>query len=227
MRNIYFFCVIASLLFGNYEYMFPNDTLLKVAVFCSADDKASEQFKTIAYNLGKQLGLHNCGLITGGSRTGLMKEVVDGYVSTAQCFDNLYGVMPQILEHYNVHHHAIPQENLKWVETLHTRLALFHELSDIVVVLPGGFGTLHELMDFIVHNQFDLDKKQIILINPQNYWDHLLLQFKVMVEHNLVSSRHLAHIVIVTSEHECIEKLLSQEVCSQEYGLASYYWEHS
>ena len=52
----------------------------RVAVFCSADDKVSPLFKNAARELGAMLAQRNCQLVTGGSDTGLMKEVVDGYV---------------------------------------------------------------------------------------------------------------------------------------------------
>ncbi len=224
--KVYFFLAASATILLTTLNIFTNDSIVRVAVFCSADDKVSESFKILAHNLGKQLAKHNFGLITGGSRTGLMKEVVDGYTSGATSLENLYGVMPQVLAEYNVHHPAIPQENLHWVKTLHIRLAKYHDLADIIIILPGGFGTLHELMDFLVHNQFALNVKPIILINSQGYWDNLLAQFQTMIKHKLLSPKHLTALSLVKSDDECIEKLINQEfLYSEKDGLSSYYWE--
>lgn len=196
-----------------------------VAVFCSADDKACDQFKIIAYNLGIKLAKHNFGLVTGGSRTGLIKEVVDGYAAHAQNLGHLYGVLPQALAPYNVHHLLIPQNNLKWSKNIHSRLMDFHELADIIIILPGGYGTLHELMDFLVHNQFGLHKTQMLLININGYWDHLISLFQTMLKQQLLSPKHLEALLIVESADQCIEKILLKDNHNTQQGLDSHYWE--
>lgn len=196
-----------------------------VAVFCSADDKVSDRFKAVAYNLGVQLGKHNFGLITGGSCTGLMKEVTDGYVSSGASVQNLYGVLPVILKEYNVLHSAIAEGNVYWSQNMHERLATFHELADVVVVLPGGFGTLHECLDYMVNNQFALSKTPVILINLDGYWNNLLAQFNTMLQANSLTKKHLNALYVVASEAECLEILNSQECIAHEQGLQDKFWE--
>lgn len=197
----------------------------KVAVFCSADDKACESFKSLAKKLGQKLAEHEFGLVTGGSKTGLMKEVVDGYVSEPAHENNLYGIMPKVLQKYNVHHPLIPTEQLIWVETMHSRLEQFHKLSDIVIILPGGFGTLHELMDFLVAKQFSLHNKPIILINIDGYWDSLLELFQTMQKNNLLAQAHHNIFLVVSDEQECIEKLIENSNLNSENRLDTFYWE--
>lgn len=205
--------------------LFSADPVLpKVAVFCSADNKASQSFKALAQNLGKKLGQNNFGLITGGSKTGLMKEVTDGYLAAAPHTNNLYGIMPEVLKKYDAHHPGIAPAQLLWVDTMHKRLETFHELSDIIVILPGGFGTLHELMDFLVAKQFSLTKKPIILINYEQYWDNLLKLFQTMQDNNLLAQSHQNIFVVVQDEDECICAIQSaQQANFQE--LDSHYWE--
>lgn len=157
MKKIIFFIL---------TFWLPNSfsqTPYNVAVFCSADNKVADSFKLLAHNLGTLLGKHGFGLVTGGSQTGLMKEVTDGYCSTAQTLDYLYGIMPEALRPYNAQHKKIPENQLLWVDTMHNRLTAFHNASDAIIILPGGYGTLHELMDFLVHSQFELIKKRLLL----------------------------------------------------------------
>lgn len=200
---------------------------LNIAVFCSADDKACDSFKNLAYTLGIHLEHNNFGLVTGGSRTGLMKEVIDGYSAASSTHKNLYSILPEVLQSYNVQHPLIPVEQVIWIKTMHARLETFQELSDLIIILPGGFGTLHELIDFLVHNQFSLSKKAIILLNYNGYWDNLLALFQTMVDQNLLSSSHKESVAIATSLDSCIEIHLKKPMpLSPEQGLSSHYWKN-
>ena len=196
-----------------------------VAVFCSADDKANNQFKLLAYNLGTLLAQNNLGLVTGGSRTGLMKEVIDGYASQTNDLSKLFGVLSEALASYNVHHLTIPSANLKWSGTIHSRLSDFHGMTDTIIILPGGYGTLHELMDFLVHNQFGLHKTQIMLVNINGFWDHLLALFNHMAQEKLLALKHLEQIMIVQSPEQCVLKILNQESNTPQHALNTHYWE--
>jgi len=213
-----------TIIIGN-SYQLVASSPIKVAVFCGADDKVCDQFKAAAYNLGRQLGTNNFGLVTGGSRTGLMNEITNGYMSTLANPQHLHGVIPQVLAQYDIHHRSIPQENIRWTKTIHTRLATFHELTDAIIVLPGGFGTLHELMDFLVHRQFGLNKKPIILFNPNGFWNSLLMQFNIMIEQKLLSPKHMEVFAVVSCEDECIQVLTMQDQFTSQHGLNSHYWE--
>jgi hypothetical protein len=216
-----FSALFSLFLFNSIISARPNSN---VAVFCSADDKASAHFKSVAHSLGSQLARHNFGLVTGGSRTGLMKEVVDGYANATTNLENLYGILPQALINYNVHHLSIPAKNLMWSKDIHSRLSDFHALTDIIIILPGGYGTLHELMDFLVHNQFGIHKTQIILLNIDGFWNHLLSLFKSMADQQLVSLKHLNMLTIVQSVEECIQCINSVH---EVQDLASHYWEQN
>lgn len=205
---------------------FPNlnQAVPRVAVFCSADNKASDSLKMLARDIGIKLGEHAAGLVTGGSKTGLMKEVIDGYLSTAEHAENMYGVIPSVLKEFNVHHTGIFPSHLLWVDTMHTRLATFHELSDIVVILPGGFGTLHELMDFLVAKQFAIINKPIILVNYEHFWDKLLKLFNNMQTQNLLAQSHKNIFTVVSNAEECIRAITTLSPI-EHAGLESLYWE--
>jgi uncharacterized protein (TIGR00730 family) len=203
---------------------------INVAVFCSADDKASSQYKQVAHELGGMLAKHQFGLITGGSKTGLMKEVVDGYVLASPVRstvfrNNVHGVMLQAFADFDVHHPSIPSENFQWVDTIHERFTVFHELADVIIVLPGGFGTLHELLDFLVHKQFGLIEKSIILFNSNGYWNPLLLQFQNMVTEQLLTEKSLAGLQVVDSTDACVKAIIASEDTTSTQGLHDRYWE--
>lgn len=176
-----------------------------VGIFCSADDKVPDEFKSVAYELGKKLREKDLGIVTGGSNTGLMKEVIDGYVELSSELHYACGVIPESFKSYDIQHRSIPEENLTWTESLHSRLAAFHEKCSVIVVLPGGFGTLHELMDFLVHNQLGLIQVPIIVVNVDGFWNDQFKQFEKMVEKNCLEIKHLSSINIIDTLEGCLE----------------------
>lgn len=199
------------------------ETTKKIGVFCSSDEKIPKNYKDCAYSLGQALATSGLGLITGGANSGLMSSVVNGYASKGKEV-NLHGVMPSLFKSYNVHHAKIPEANLTWTETIYNRLQHFQDNCDAFVVLPGGFGTLHELMDFIVPKQWGLINKKIVLFNFDHFWDYQLLQFKTMVEKNALQQKHLDMITVVTTQEQCIQALTTKTQ-EKPQDLKERYWE--
>lgn len=196
-----------------------SGSMKTVAVFCSADDKISQKYKDEAHALGARLAERDCNLVTGGSKTGLMKEVVDGFL-TKGVAEQVTGVLPKVLKELNVHHEEIPI--LHWVDGMHERLKTFHSLAQAIIVLPGGFGTMHELLDFLVSNQFGITSQKIILLNTDGFWDFLLKQFEVMQESNILATKHRNLLQVATSIDHALSLLGTQQVTA---GLSDKYWE--
>lgn len=202
----------------------PDMKPRKVCVFCSADDKISGNLKEMAYALGEKLAENGFHLVTGGSKTGLMNEVTHGFLAQGDK-KNVEGVLPSALRAFNVSHPGIPTQNIFWTDSMHERLTTFHEECSSVVVLAGGFGTLHELMDFLVHAQFKLiEPKKLILLNYDGFWDGLKTQFQTMQSSNALSEKHLELLNIVDSIDDCLETLQASTQAKGE-GLDGRYWE--
>ena len=108
-------------------------------------------------------------LVTGGGKVGLMGVVAD---ATLAAGGRVIGIIPRFLEEREVAHRGLTE--LHVVESLHERKALMHELSDGFIVLPGGFGTLDELMESITWAQLGLHAKPIGIVNVAGYFDELL-----------------------------------------------------
>ncbi|HSX20075.1 MAG TPA: TIGR00730 family Rossman fold protein, partial [Gammaproteobacteria bacterium] len=151
-----------------------------VAVYCGAGGKMSQELKQKAFDLGSELAKNGFNLVTGGANVGMMKEVVDGHMQSDVSAQR-HGVLPSIFRDFEIQHPAILPDNMLWPTDVHGRLKSFYNLADDIVVMPGGFGTLHELMDCLVHIQFDLITKRTFLVNLHNFWDPILEQFEVMV----------------------------------------------
>jgi uncharacterized protein (TIGR00730 family) len=193
-------------------------------VYCGAGGKMSKEFKKIAHTLGFELAKNGFGLVTGGANVGMMKEVVDGHIE----FDlnaTRHGVLPSIFREFEIQHTGILPENMRWPEDVHSRLKTFYDLADDIVVLPGGFGTLHELMDCLVHIQFDLIQKRVFLLNFNHFWDGILQQFRVMVEQQAVQQKHVDNLVVVDSVADLIQKLNANIKVRLAQGVEASRWE--
>lgn len=195
-----------------------------ICVFCSGDEKVSAKYQQLAYDLGVALAKHNCALVTGGGRNGLMGFVNNGHAAIQDTVHR-YGVIPEIFREFDVQHREIHEDNLHWVDTTHQRLINMYQLCDDVVVLPGGFGTLHELMDCLVHNQYGLHKKHIYLFNIDNFWQPFIEQCKLMVAQKTLAPHHFEYITIVHSIDELLHHIKTHAPFDKQQGFADLHWE--
>ena len=141
----------------------------RICVFCGAAAGNDPRYAAAAGELGRALAARSIELVTGGGKVGLMGVVAD---ATLAAGGRVIGVIPRFLEEREVAHRGLTE--LHVVESLHERKALMHELSDGFIVLPGGFGTLDELMESITWAQLGLHAKPIGIVNVAGYFDELL-----------------------------------------------------
>ena len=141
----------------------------RVCVFCGASAGNDPRYAAAAADLGRALAARSIELVTGGGKVGLMGVVAD---ATLGAGGRVIGVIPRFLEEREVAHRGLSE--LHVVESLHERKALMHELSDGFIVLPGGFGTLDELMETVTWAQLGLHSKPIGIVNVAGYFDDLL-----------------------------------------------------
>ncbi len=165
-------------------------------------------------------------VVTGGGNNGLMNYVNNGHADVLDG-SKRYGVIPKIMRNLNVHHLKIAEKNLIWSDDVHSRIQKFYELSDNIVVLPGGFGTTHELMDCLVLSQFGVIKKHIYLLNIEGFWDALIAQFKHMVSNNVLQQKHLDHLNVATSLQELIQHLTSEREFNLAQGFTDGHWKEN
>jgi uncharacterized protein (TIGR00730 family) len=194
-----------------------------VCVFCGANSKLPRTYEAEAFKVGAALANNGFALATGGGKVGLMKQVIEGHASTSSQVTR-YGVIPLILKPYEPQHHLIPVENIIWTNSIHGNLENFASLGEHIIVLPGGFGTLHELIDCLVHNQFGLSQKHIYLYNLEDFWDPLLEQFKVMVKVHALEQIHLDHLIVVNSLEQLLHQLKSGKKFNLAQGFDDQHW---
>ena len=149
----------------------------RVTVFCGSSTGTDEAYKTQAFLLGQTLAEQNIGLVYGGARIGLMGTVADGAIDKG---GEVIGVLPYFLQEREIAHERLT--HLVLVESMHERKTKMNDLSEGVIGLPGGFGTLEELLEMITWAQLGLHKKPVALLNVNGFYDSLINLLDTMVE---------------------------------------------
>ena len=151
--------------------------MTSVTVFCGSSAGSEEIYRTEAEQLGKTLAKQNIKLIYGGAKVGLMGAVANAVLKAG---GEVIGVLPRFLRSKEIAHDGLTE--LILVESMHERKTKMHQLSDGVIALPGGFGTLEELFEMLTWAQLGLHKNPIGLLNVNGYYDALILLVQSMVD---------------------------------------------
>jgi uncharacterized protein (TIGR00730 family) len=148
-----------------------------IAVFCGSKSGLDETFQQHATELGNLIGKHNLTLIYGGGRKGLMGAVADAVMHSG---GKVIGIIPELLIGWEHQHTGIT--DLQIVEDMHVRKKLMYDKCDVAIILPGGNGTLDEMIEMLTWNTLNIHNKKIILLNTAGFYDHLLAHIEQMAK---------------------------------------------
>jgi hypothetical protein len=162
-----------------------------VCVYCGASSGRNPRYAEAAHAFGGVLARRGLGLVYGGGRVGLMGAVADGALAGG---GEAIGVIPRELVDRELAHAGLTE--LHVVGSLHERKATMAELADAFVALPGGFGTLDELMEQLTWSQLGLHAKPIGLLDVEGYWRPLIELARHATEEGFVRESDLAAIVV-------------------------------
>lgn len=146
---------------------------MNIAVFCSSSDNVGEQYRKAAFTLGAEIARRGHTLVYGGATGGLMDEVAKG----AKNLDGeIIGIIPEeIVERGRLS--ELPTE-LYRVDSLGERKEMMKEMSDLFVALPGGFGTMDEMMDAISACKLGETEAMTVIMNINGFYDPLVAQIE-------------------------------------------------
>ncbi|WP_448698733.1 TIGR00730 family Rossman fold protein [Mucilaginibacter sp. AW1-3] len=148
-----------------------------ICVFCGANFNGDPNLKQTIELLADVLVSRDITLVFGGGKVGVMGLMADAVLARG---GKAIGVIPTFLMDKEVGHTGLTQMHV--VDTMHQRKQLMNDLSDGILTLPGGFGTLEEFFEVLTWLQLGLHKKPIGVLNVGGFYDFLLKQMDVMVE---------------------------------------------
>ena len=163
-----------------------------ICVFCGSSMGNDEVFVATARHLGEVIACAGINLVFGGGNKGLMGAVADGALSQG---GQVIGVIPEFLRNLEHAHENLTEMHV--VDSMHQRKQLMFNLSDAFVVLPGGVGTLDEVLEMITWKQLKIHEKPIIVVDTNGYWEPLDRLIASTIGHGFATpaTRHLYKLV--------------------------------
>lgn len=160
----------------------------RISVFCGSSRGNDDIFEKQAFRLGETLASRKIGLVYGGTKIGLMNAVANGALSRG---GEVTGVLPRFISDKGIAHDNLTE--LVLVDTMHERKTRMHELSDGIIALPGGFGTMEEFFEILTWGQLGLHRKPAGLLNINRFYDPLMALASAMNANGFIkeSSRRM------------------------------------
>lgn len=156
-----------------------------VCVYSASSTKIDKVYFEAAGRLGKLFAERRIRLVNGAGSIGLMRSVADAVLENG---GEVTGVIPRFMVEQGWHHTGLTQ--MIEVESMHERKQLMADLSDAVIALPGGCGTLEELLEIITWKQLGLYLNPIVILNTNGFFDPLLDQLKRAIDENFMRRQH-------------------------------------
>jgi len=209
-----------------------------VCVFCGSSFGSKAVYAELASELGKALANRNWGLVYGGGSTGIMGAVARACATTG---GYVHGIIPEALisrersdtdtmnaklkESIDNHDGSTPIPDSKeygkttLVKDMHTRKRLMGEESDAFIALPGGYGTLEELMEVVTWHQLNIHNKPIVVFNIDGFYDNFLKFISDSISNEFVSVNNGDIIKVATTVEEVLQAIDEYKISEGRFNL--------
>lgn len=171
-------------------------------MYCASSTQIDHKYYRAAEHLGTLIAQKGLRLITGAGNQGLMKAVEEASLTAG---GSVIGIIPTFMINEGWHHTGLTE--LIETDTIHERKQKMADLSDGVIALPGGCGTLEELLEIITWKQLGLYLNPIIILNIDGYYDNLLAQLKQAIAENFMRDIHGNIWKVASTPEEAMELL--------------------
>ncbi|MDN6276725.1 TIGR00730 family Rossman fold protein [Psychrobacter sp.] len=196
--------VITSQDITNIEKAVDKSTLTMplVAVYCGSRLGNHDVYEKAARELGSALADNGLGLVYGGASIGLMGAVADEVVRGGA---QAVGVIPTFMLKHEIAHEQLTRLHL--TDTMHTRKTVMAEYADAFITLPGGLGTLEEIMEIATWRQLYQHEKPMIILNIDGFYDRMIEHLAFTAEQGFMKQQDLDRLVVCNTINEAIEML--------------------
>ncbi|MFW6326792.1 MAG: TIGR00730 family Rossman fold protein [Bacteroidota bacterium] len=160
---------------------------MHICVFSSSSNAIPEIYFDEGRKLGRLIGLQGHTLVNGGANVGLMETVT---VEASRNGAKTIGIIPERFAE-----RSLASENSHEIITtrdMMERKAKMREMSDAFIALPGGFGTIEEILEVLTLRQVNYHRKPVVFVNTNNFFEHLFQQFEVSFEQNFAKDIYRA-----------------------------------
>jgi uncharacterized protein (TIGR00730 family) len=173
-----------------------------VCVYSASSTQIAPVYFEVAEELGRLLARKRINLINGAGCIGLMAATSNAALAEGGM---VTGVIPRFMVEQGWHHQGLTR--LVETDTMHERKQLMAEMSDGIIALPGGCGTLEELLEIITWKQLGLYLKPIVILNIDGYYNPLLEMLKNAIDGNFMRKEHQTIWQVASTAEEAIDML--------------------
>jgi len=177
-----------------------------ICVYCASSTQIKPQFFDAAERLATIFAEAGFAVVFGGGCSGLMGKLADTIMAEN---GKITGIIPQFMIDEEWHHPNLSE--LIVVETMHERKALMAKMADAVVALPGGCGTLEELLEAITWKQLGILTSPIVILNTDGYYDPMIEMLQRAIEEKFMRQKHQNMWMVVQNPEEVIQAILNSE----------------
>lgn len=183
--------------------MSTNNPVKGITVYCASSERVAPHYVAEAARLGRAIAESGLPLITGAGRMGLMGAVNDAAMLAG---GETIGVIPRFMVDRGWHHLSL--SHLEITPDMHSRKEAMARLSRAAIALPGGFGTLEELLEIITWRQLGLYDGNIVVMNTNGYYDRLLAMIGHAVDERFIPADHESLFSVASTAEQAVELAL-------------------
>jgi uncharacterized protein (TIGR00730 family) len=174
----------------------------RICVYAGSNPGSDPAYAGAARALASLMAERGIGLVYGGGKVGLMGVLADTVLAAG---GEAIGVMPQALIDREIGHPNLTE--LKVVQSMHERKALMAELADAFVAVPGGIGTLEELIEVYTWSQLGIHDKACGVLNVRGYYDGLAAFLDHAVREGFLRPQHRAVLTVAEDPEQLLDAL--------------------
>ena len=173
----------------------------RIAVYCGSSPGKKPVYMEAAMSLGRVLAARNITLVYGGGSVGLMGILARAVVEQG---GNVIGVIPKAIAEMEVAYTDL--QDLRVVDDMHSRKALMADLADAFIALPGGLGTVEELMEILTWSQLGFHQKPAGILNIAGFFDPMLAFLERLSEEEFIAPEHKSMLLVDNSPEGLLQR---------------------
>ena len=174
----------------------------RVCVYCASSAKIAKKYFDATEQLGKHLVENNVEVVYGGGAVGLMGKLADTVLEHG---GEVIGIMPQFMRDVELHHKKVAR--FHFVGDMHERKKRFLDEADGLIALPGGCGTLEELLEALTLKRLGIFTGPIVILNTDGFYDPLETMLKRCIDENFMAQEHRKLWTTVREPEEILDAL--------------------
>jgi len=173
-----------------------------ICVYCASSTQIKPSYFDATSSLAQILAKANLSVVYGGGSNGLMGQLADSVLAEG---GKITGVIPRFMCEVEWNHTSLTE--LILVETMHERKEKMATMADAVVALPGGCGTLEELLEVITWKRLGIFTKPIVIVNLEGYFDALITMLDRAVDEHFMRDEHREMWKVVETPEEVLSAI--------------------